>query len=102
VDRGGDLRWKNRPGTRPGVRVPGLEMPWNPDTNLTKGANDSKLFENSLKFFVSPCPFSKRNLPLRFFVGGIQEKNCMNEFKFFVSHYQIFLDGIRRQHTHGH
>ncbi len=28
------LRWENRTGARTGVRVPGLEMPWNPGTNL--------------------------------------------------------------------
>jgi hypothetical protein len=25
-----NLRWENRAGVRPGDRVPGLEMPWNP------------------------------------------------------------------------
>ena len=41
------LRWENRPGDRSGVRVPGLEMPWIPDTNrgrLATGPNDSNLF----------------------------------------------------------
>jgi hypothetical protein len=28
------LRWDSRAGTRPGARVPGLEMPWNPGTAL--------------------------------------------------------------------
>ena len=28
------LRWDSRTGTRPGARVPGLEMPWNPDIAL--------------------------------------------------------------------
>ena len=38
------LRWENRAGTSPGVRVPGLEIPWNPATNLALGPNDSNLF----------------------------------------------------------
>ena len=38
------LRWENRAGARPGVRVPGLEMPWNLGTNLALGPNDSNLF----------------------------------------------------------
>jgi hypothetical protein len=38
------LRWENRAGVRPGARVPGLEMPWNPGTNLALGPNDSNLF----------------------------------------------------------
>ena len=38
------LRWENRAGARPGARVPGLEMPWNPGTNLALGPNDSNLF----------------------------------------------------------
>jgi hypothetical protein len=29
-----NLRWDSRAGTRPGARVPGLEMPWNPGTAL--------------------------------------------------------------------
>jgi hypothetical protein len=29
-----ELRWDSRAGTRPGARVPGLEMPWNPGTAL--------------------------------------------------------------------
>ncbi len=43
-DHDQDLRWENRAGARPGARVPGLEMPWNPDTNLALGPNDSNLF----------------------------------------------------------
>ena len=39
-----NLRWENRSGARPGARVPGLEMPWNPGTNLALGPNDSNLF----------------------------------------------------------
>ena len=39
-----NLSWENRSGTRTGVRVPGLEKPWNPDTNLTPDPNDSNLF----------------------------------------------------------
>ena len=46
------LRCDSRTGPRPNVRVPGLEMPWNPDTNLT-------IYSNPLKFFVSPCPESR-------------------------------------------
>ena len=43
--RGGNLlRLENRSGARPGVRVPCLEIPWNPGTNLTLGPNDSNLF----------------------------------------------------------
>ena len=38
------LRWENRSGVRPTGRVPGLEMTWNPDTNLTTGPSDSSLF----------------------------------------------------------
>ena len=38
------LRWENRAGARSGVRVTGLEMPWNPGTNLVLGPNDSNLF----------------------------------------------------------
>ena len=38
------LRWENRAGDRPGVRVPGMEIPWNPDTNLALDPNDSNLF----------------------------------------------------------
>jgi hypothetical protein len=38
------LRWENRTGARLGARVPGLEMPWNPGTNLALGPNDSNLF----------------------------------------------------------
>ncbi len=38
------LRWENRAGARSGARVPGLEMPWNPDTNLALGPNDSNLY----------------------------------------------------------
>ena len=37
------LRWENRAGVRPGTRVPGVEMPWNPGTNLAPGPNDSNL-----------------------------------------------------------
>ena len=33
--RPSSLTWENRPGARAGVRVPGLEKPWNPATNLT-------------------------------------------------------------------
>ena len=39
-----ELRWENRAGPRSGARVPGLEMPWNPGTNLALGPNDSNLF----------------------------------------------------------
>ncbi len=39
-----DLRCELRPGSRPGSRVPGLEIPWNPVTNLARGPNDSNLF----------------------------------------------------------
>ncbi len=38
------LRWENRSGNRSGVRVPGLEMPRNPGTNLAPGPNNSNLF----------------------------------------------------------
>jgi hypothetical protein len=38
------LRWENRAGVRPGVRVPGLEMTWNLDTNLEPDPNDSNSF----------------------------------------------------------
>ncbi len=34
------LSWENRSG----VRVPDLEMPWNPVTNLAPDPNDSNLF----------------------------------------------------------
>jgi len=43
-DHDQDLRWQNRTGARPGTRVPGLEIPWNPVTNLALGPNDSNLF----------------------------------------------------------
>ena len=38
------MKKENRTDVRPGVRVPGLEIPWNPDTNLPLGPNDSNLF----------------------------------------------------------
>jgi hypothetical protein len=41
---GHGLRWENRAGVRPGVRVPGLEMTWNLDTNLAPDPNDSNSF----------------------------------------------------------
>jgi hypothetical protein len=38
-----------------GVRVPGMEMPWNPDTHLL-WAQITQIYSNRLKFFVSPYP----------------------------------------------
>ncbi len=38
------LRWENRSVNRSGVSVPGLEIHWNPGTNLTPGPNNSNLF----------------------------------------------------------
>ncbi len=51
------LRWENRTGTRTGPRVPGMEIPWNPDTHLL-WTQITQIYSSRLNFFVSPCPES--------------------------------------------